>query len=87
MRDPITVIPWEGAPATTVACGESVTLKPGSNGAPPLPWIVSVRGPEGQTLLHKELPAGARAKQIYVSEFGAELVDAGGSHGAPGTQC
>src|SRR5947209_1130786 len=86
-RDQVSVTPWGGAPVTTLACGQSATFKPGANGAPPLPWTVSVKGPSGETLFQRALPAGTAPKQVYVTEQGAELVDQGGSHGAPAVNC
>ena len=81
----VSVMPWEGAAATAVACGQSASFTPGSGGAPPLPWTVTVTGAQGNTLLKKTLPPGTGAKQIFVTAQGAELADAGGSHGAPGS--
>jgi hypothetical protein len=87
MRESVDVIPWAGAPVTVLTCGHSVSFSPGSNDAPQLPWTITVRNQAGQTLLRRDLSPGAGPKQIYVTAQGAELVDAGGSHGAPAIDC
>jgi hypothetical protein len=87
MHDSINVTPWSGAMGTHVACGDGVTFKPGMDGAPPLPWTVSVTTAGGKKLLETELSASAGPKHIFVTTSGAQMVDEGGSHGAPTTYC
>jgi len=87
MHDSINVSPWSGATGRQVACGDGVTFRPGLDGAPPLPWTVSVTGAGGKKLLKTGISAGAGPKHIFVTTSGAEMVDEGGSHGAPSTHC
>lgn len=83
----VSVQPWEGAAAIPVRCGVSMTFTPGSGGAPPLPWTVTVTSSGGKVLLTKVLSPGTSPKQVYVTAQGAAMVEAGGSHGAPAGGC
>lgn len=86
-RETVTVVPWSGSPMTRLPCGDGVTFRPGQGKAPQLPWSVSVAGANGQLLFNEELPAGTSPKQIFLTPGGAQMIEAGGSHGAPSTPC
>ena len=47
-----------------MACGEAATFAPGSDGAPPLPWKVSVVRPGGKNLLTAAVPPGAEVTAV-----------------------
>lgn len=82
---PIRVIPWEGARARLVRCGQSRLIRPA--GAPRPPWVVTVRTATGGKLLFRRkvfaapldiiaLPNGARATTLPVHVPSAAMASA-----------
>ncbi len=83
----VDVVPWSHAASTRLSCNQSVVFTGQSASAPALPWRIAIKRVDGSVVLQATVPAGSGPEQVWVTNEGAQLVPAGGSHGAPGVQC